>query len=254
MQKDASLKFACWLGAEDVPPGSVLFAGDAEDLPESLQQLNVVTAGGDEARAGELLARGAGCVFLGDLALNDREAVRRLIAQHGGERIGVCVQAQKTSVAWTMMEEAPNAGFRVMMPSVSVPGWDLLQQDGTPTGERVDWWLEEMFALGLGKALICMDMQDDDLNLCAGLIEDHGAKLWFSPRLEADADLEPWVRWGQIRQLLLPNPNTRDEAAMARIIAAAPAPVAVATVEPVAAPEVQASNEDAVEKQSAEQG
>lgn len=247
MQKDAGLIFAYWLGAEDAPPQSVRFAKDSEDLPQSLQELNVVMAEGDEARAEELLARGAACVLLGDLALDDREAVKRLIERHGGERIGLCVQAQKTSVSWTLMEEAPNAGFRVMMPSVCIPSWDVLRQDGSPTKERVDWWLEEMFALGVGMALICMDMQDDDLNHCAGLIEDFGARLWFSPRYDNDIDLEPWVRWGKVRQLLLPNPNTRDEATMARLLAIAPP--AVTVTEPVASSEALGGNEKAEEEQ-----
>jgi hypothetical protein len=69
-------------------------------------------------------------------------------------------------------------------------------------------------------ALISVDMQDDDLNICAGLIEQHGDKLWFTTRNQPDADLEPWVRWGQVRQLVLPAPNVRDEEEMARIFAA----------------------------------
>ena len=78
-----------------------------------------------------------------------------------------------------------------------------------------------MLALGAGMALISVDVQDDDLNICAGLMESHGDKLWFTPRQQPDADLEPWVRYGQVRQLVLPMSNDRDEAEMARIRGAA---------------------------------
>jgi hypothetical protein len=93
--------------------------------------------------------------------------------------------------------------------------------DGTATGTDAEWWLGEMLTLGASLVLIRADIEDDDLNLCAGLMETHGNKLWFSPRQLPDADLEPWVRYGQIRQLLLPTPNVRDENEMARIRMAA---------------------------------
>jgi hypothetical protein len=64
-------------------------------------------------------------------------------------------------------------------------------------------------------------LQDGDLNTCATLILNHGDKLWFSPRRNPDADLEPWVRYGQVRQLVLPAPNRRDETEMARVCASA---------------------------------
>ncbi len=74
-----------------------------------------------------------------------------------------------------------------------------------------------MFGLGVSVALVRADIHDDDLNICAGLNIEHEGKIWFTPLREPGIDLEPWVRWGKVRQLLLPEPNTRNEAEMARI-------------------------------------
>jgi hypothetical protein len=71
------------------------------------------------------------------------------------------------------------------------------------------------------------------------LVETHGSKLWFSPWQLPDTDLEPWVRYGQIRQLLLPAPNTRDENEMARIRNAA------MTEQEIAAASVEVKNGEA---------
>lgn len=201
---------------------------DTPALPETLAGLHVAMAEGDEARADELLARGAACVLLGDLAVQDSTAVERLVQRHGGERIGIWVRAAKQHVSWTLDRNrySSNADFNCLTPSLCAPGWETLKSDGTGSGASVEWWLAQMLGLGASMALISMDMQDDDLNICAGLIEKHGAKLWFSTREQPDADLEPWVRWGQVRQLVLPASNNRDAEEMARICA--PAAIMVA--------------------------
>jgi hypothetical protein len=217
MPQKTSMKFARWISVEELPSEGMCFVHDGDDLPESLLGVNVVLSSGTEGRAGELLARGADRVLLGDLALLDSSAVARLVEQFGNERIGVWLAAQKTGISWSLDVKAPNAGFKCMMPSVGVVGWDVLKNDGTSTGTDAEWWVGQMLALGASIALVSMDMQDDDLNICAGLIETHGDKLWFSPRLQPNADLELWVHWGQVRQLVLPTPNERDDAEMARI-------------------------------------
>lgn len=214
---------------------------DGDGLPESLLGVNVVLGSGTEARASELLARGAERVWLGDLALLDSSSVARLVDEHGNEHIGIWLAAQKTGISWSLDGVAPNAGFKCMMPSLGVAGWDVLKNDGTSTGTDAEWWVGQMLALGASMALISMDMHDDDLNICAGLIESHGDKLWFSPRLQPNADLEPWIRWGQVRQLVLPTPNERDEAEMARICATAQV-------------EVQSPDDDAVEDEMGKVG
>jgi hypothetical protein len=221
MHKESSMKLAHWAGAENLSDEGMCFIHDGDHLPESLEGLTVVLGNGTEARASELLALGAERVLLADAALLDSGAVQRLVQQHGTEHIGVWLAAKKTDISWTLDMKPPNAGFRCMMPSAGVAGWDVLKSDGSSTGTDAEWWLGQMLALGASMALIRVDMQDDDLNICAGLIEQHGEKLWFTTRDQPDADLEPWVRWGQVRQLVLPIPNVRDEEEMARISAAA---------------------------------
>jgi hypothetical protein len=221
MKQISTLKLARWIKAEELPVAGACFVEDGPGLPESLAQVNVALGAGSEARADALLARGAGRVLLGELALTDSTAVERLVAQYGGERVGVWVRSAPASVSWSLAAEAPNAGFKCMMPSMGVAGWDVLKDDGAPTGTDAEWWIGQMLERGVSLVLVSIDMQDQDLNTCATLVLNHGEKLWFSARLDPDADLEPWVRWGQVRQLVLPTPNTRDEAEMARIGAAA---------------------------------
>ncbi|MBI5891560.1 MAG: hypothetical protein HZB47_12975 [Nitrosomonadales bacterium] len=225
MKQISTLKLARWVEAEELPVGGVCFVEDRAGLPESLAQLNVAMGAGGEARAVELLARGAERVLLGELALTDSAAVERLVAQYGGERVGVWVRSAPTAVSWSLAAEAPNAGFKCMMPSTGVAGWDVLLNDGTPTETDAEWWIARMLERGVSLVLVSIDLQDADMNICATLVLNHGDKLWFSPRLDPDADLEPWVRWGQARQLVLPTPNLRDEAEMVRI--GAPAMVMV---------------------------
>lgn len=217
MKKISSLKLARWAGPAAVSEGWACFMRDGEELPESLAGINVVMGDGDEAHVAALLARGAERVLLGELALRDSGAVQRLVGQYGGEHIGVWLEAVKSSISWAIADEAPNAGFKCMFPSRAVACWEILDQAGASTGTDSEWWLQQMFALGASMALLCIDIRNDDLNICAGLNIAHEGKIWFTPLHEPDIDLEPWVRWGKVRQLLLPEPNNRDEAEMARI-------------------------------------
>lgn len=218
MQQISTLKFARWAAAGDMLAGGTYFTQDSDELPESLAGINIVMGDGNEARAAGLLARGAERVLLGELALRDSTAVERLVQQYGGERIGVQLAVKKSGIAsWALAEEAPNAGFRCMQPSRAAPCWEMLDSGGASTGTDSEWWLRQIFGLGVSMALVCADIHDDDLNICAGLNIEHEGKIWFTPLHEPDIDLEPWVRWGKVRQLLLPEPNMRDEAEMARI-------------------------------------
>lgn len=240
MKQKSTLKVARWIKAEEAPAECECFVEDGADLPESLAQLNVAMNAGGEARAVELLERDAKRVLLGGLALNDAAAVERLVAQYGGERIGIWVRACRTSVSWTLAAETPNAGFKCMYPSSPVAAWDVLQDDGTSTGTDAEWWIGQMIERGISLVLVSNDMQDEDMNICATLVLSHGEKLWFSARLEPHADLEPWVHWGQVRQLVLPMHDGRDEAEMTRI--SAPAMV---MVEETAETSISAGMDDA---------
>lgn len=219
MHKESPVVFARW-GVPDAGAQKVCFVADDAALPDDLQGCTVVLGKGGEARAEELLRRGAARVLLADAAMLDATAVSRLIRRFDPESIGVSVLARKRHISWSL-DTVSNEDFRCLTPSVGKAGWEIVLSDGSASGTDAEWWLGEMLAMGASMALIRVDMQDDDLNLCAGLVETHGDKLWFSPWLHPDTDLEPWVRYGQLRRLLLPEPNTRDEQEMARIRAAA---------------------------------
>lgn len=221
MKQISTLKLAHWIKAEELPVGDMCFVEDGPGLPESLARLNVAMGEGGEARADELLARGAERVLLGDLALNDSLAVERLVAEYGGERIGIWVRSTRAVSSWALDAETPSAGFKCMLPSMGVAGWDVLKNDGTSTGADAEWWIGQMLEKGVSLVLVSNDLQDEDMNICATLVLKHGDKLWFTTRLEPHADLEPWVRWGQVRQMVLPTPNMCDDAEIARISATA---------------------------------
>ena len=216
MQQTSEVKFAEWTTDGDLAPDGMYFLGEGEELPESLQHINIVLRQGGEARAVELLALGAARVLLADAALLDSAVIARLAQEYGSERIGVYLPARKMGVSW-VLETVSNEDFNCLTPSYGKPAWEVLLNDGSGTGTDVEWWLQEMFNLGASIALVAMDMQDDDLNICAGLVESYGDKLWFAPLHQPDADLEPWVRYGQVRQLLLPPLPRFDEAEMRRI-------------------------------------
>lgn len=193
------------------------FLSDCKALPESLQHISVLLKQGDEDRAEELLALGAARVLLADAAILDSSIVAKLSQQYGSERIGVYVSAAKMGVSWAL-ETVSNEDFNCLTPSYAKPAWEVLLSDGSGTGADVEWWLSEMFKLGASIALISIDMQDDDLNICAGLVENYGDKLWFTSSQGLYTDFEPWVRYGQVRQLLLPKLAKYDEAEKLRIM------------------------------------
>lgn len=218
MHAESALTFARWAVPGDAE--GPCFVRDGAALPASLAHCTVILEHGSERRAGELLELGAERVLLADAAMLDSTSVSRLVQRYGAERIGVALLASRRHVSWSL-DAVSNADFTCLTPSLGKPGWEIVLSDGTATGTDAEWWVGEMLAAGAGMALIRADIEDEDLNLCAGLVEKHGPRLLFSPWQHPDADLEPWVRYGQIRQLLLPEPNLRDEQEMERIRAAA---------------------------------
>jgi hypothetical protein len=220
MHDESELILARWIAPGETAAAEMRFVRDGAVLPASLAHCIVVLEDGSERRASELLERGAERVLLADAAMLDSTSVSRLAQLYGAERIGVSLLASRRHVSWSL-DAVSNADFRCLTPSLGKPGWEIVLSDGTATGTDAEWWVGEMLAAGACMALIRADIQDEDLNLCAGLVEKHGPRLWFSPWQHPDADLEPWVRYGQIRRLLLPEPNARDEHEMMRIRAAA---------------------------------
>lgn len=163
----------------------------------------LILASGDETRARTLLAAGASCVLLGELALVDSEAVGRLVQEHAG-RVGVYVPAQRLAVSWSF-ETTSNADFKTVTPSFCEPAWEALRADGASTGTLLSWWLKAMRELGASRYLVQADVQDDtDLDILAGLIEELGDALWIAPRSRDHLPLADWISYGQCRLLALP--------------------------------------------------
>ena len=166
-------------------------------------RLGVLAPAADEARLREWLNACDGRVYLGDAALLDAELIGRLAAEFGGERIGVYLPARRVEVSWSM-DIVSNADFRVVTPSYCQPAFEVLLANGGRTCTLLTWWLGVMFEKGATSALLHLDLADDtDLNIAAGLVEEHGERLWFAALNPAAADFEQWVRWGQVRRLAL---------------------------------------------------
>lgn len=190
--------------AGDVGPDDFVFDAPGIEAVSS-ECAGIVLADGDEDRAASLLAIGAPCVFVGQAALQDSTAVDRLLATHGGERIGIYAPAKRQVVSWAF-ETISNADFKTVAPSCCEPAWEVLKADGASTGILVGWWLGAMRDLGTRHFLVRVDIHDDaDLNLCAGLVEEFGDALWLGPLDDPEPVLADWVAFGQCRQFALPN-------------------------------------------------
>lgn len=164
----------------------------------------VVLESGDEARVGTLLAAGAPVVFVGEAALHDSTVVDRLVAAHGGEQIGIYAPARRQAVSWSF-ETVSNADFKTVTPSICEPAWEVLTAGGSETGTLLRWWLAALRDLGATQFLVRADIADDtDLNICAGLVEEFGERLWIAPLTDPAPRLDEWVAYGQCRRLALP--------------------------------------------------
>lgn len=217
-----------WAQSEDGPFAEPVFLFDSDDLPEDLSRVSVVVRSAGLERARELLARGAAQVLPGEAALLDSSLIETLSREFGSERVGVWVPARRQEVSWAL-DLHSNADFRCVTPSYAKPAWEVLKSDGSGSGTDAGWWLGQMLARGASLALLGADIDDTDLNLCAELVEQSGACLWLTPLANLEADLLPWIQFGQARNLVIPNSEHYDEAAMLALCQALePAMVGVA--------------------------
>lgn len=156
------------------------------------------------ARARALLQRGARRVLLGDAALDDRDAVLGLASEFGADRVGLYVRARRQPNRWSF-ETSSNADFKTVTPSVCEPTWVVLRDDGTPTALSTHRWLASMQRAGIRSALVQVDIaDDDDLNLCAGLVEMLGEQACFAPATQTAPALHEWVQHARVRSMALP--------------------------------------------------
>ena len=203
-----------WAKPEYGPFAEPVFLFDGDDLPEDLTHVSVVLRAVGRERARELVARGAARVLLGESALLDSSLIETLSKELGAEKVGVWVPAQRLEVSWAL-DITSNADFRCITPSCAKPAWEVLKSDGSRSGTEAGWWLGQMLERGASLALLGVDIADDTgLNLCAELMEQFGSRLWLTPLENPEADLLPWVLYGQAKNLVIPDIEYYDEAAV----------------------------------------
>jgi hypothetical protein len=173
-------------------------------VPHMVANAQVVLHGESESMACALLNAGAKKIFLGEIALYDSSVVSRLVRAFGVQRIGLHVPVQRQSVSWSFETES-NEDFNVVTPSLCEPVWEVLKANGESSGVRAASWINAMLHHGVSTVLLRADIADDiDLNLCAGLVETVGDRLWVAPLSEATPPVADWVNFGQVTQLALP--------------------------------------------------
>jgi len=203
-----SVQFCClaknFSEASPAQPTLICCSPRLASVPSLVKNAQVVLSGESEATAATLLNAGAKKVFLGEVALFDSSVVTRLVQAFGSARIGLHVPVQRQSVNWSFETES-NADFNVVTPSLCEPVWEVLKANGEPSGVRAANWISAMLQHGVGTVLLRSDMGDDtDLNLCAGLVEAVGDKLWVAPLTDAVPAMADWINFGQVTQLALP--------------------------------------------------
>lgn len=182
-----------------------VFMFDRNGLPSQLSNVSVVLEGGGLAQARVRLAAGARQVLLADAVLHDISLMRSALAEFGAGRVGAWLPVRRAAVSWALDTQS-NGDFKCMAPSNPQARWDVLTSDMRHTGPEAGSWVEQLVRMGVGTILISVDMQDDrDLDLCAGLVERFAERLWFSTLDAPDADFAPWVEFGQVRRLVLPD-------------------------------------------------
>ncbi|MDD2924746.1 hypothetical protein [Rhodoferax sp.] len=203
-----SVQFCClaknWAEVNPVAPTFLHFTPRLLAMSQAMVRAQVVLAAESEATAVQLLTAGASRVFLGEAALRDGDIITRLIQRFGPARVGLHVPVQRQAVSWSF-DAVSNEDFNVVTPSLCEPVWEVLQADGVPSGCRAASWIGDMVDRGVQTVLVRADMGDDaDLNLCAGMVELLGDKLWMAPLHDSTPQIGDWVNYGQVRQLALP--------------------------------------------------
>lgn len=170
----------------------------------SVARAGVVLGAESEATATALLNAGVSKVFVGEAAVLDASVMNRLLKRFGGARLGLHLPVQRQAVSWSFDTDS-NADFSVVTPSLCEPAWELMRTNGASTGLLAKGWIDQMISHGVQSVLLRVDIRDDtDLNLCAGMVEMLGDKLWLAPLTGRDPAIADWIRYGQATQLALP--------------------------------------------------
>lgn len=182
----------------------------------------IVLGAESEQKAVALLDAGVEKVFVGDAAVRDLTVMKRLLERFGAKRVGLHVPVRRQAVNWSF-DTHSNEDFSVVTPSLCAPAWEILYTNGDESGLLAEGWVGAMARHGVQSVLMRVDIRDDDdLNLCAGMVELLGDKLWLGPLADPRPAIADWIRYGQASQLalptalyhqrhgLLPRPNTPD--------------------------------------------
>ncbi|WP_298830576.1 hypothetical protein [uncultured Piscinibacter sp.] len=202
----SELVLARWVAASSASsPAQPLFMLDRAGAPSAAPHATLVLGKGGLGPARARLRTGSRQVLLADAALGDVSVFSAAIVEFGAARIGAWLPARRMAVSWALDAQS-NGDFRCMVPSHPEARWELLSSDRQGTGIEVGGRIEKLVQLGVTTILVSVDIQDDrDLDLCAGLMERFGQRLWFSALDAPDADFAPWVEFGQVRRLVLPD-------------------------------------------------
>ncbi len=210
-----------------VVPTFLQYTPRLPSIPRAIVRAQIVLNTESEATAASLLDAGASKVFLGEAALTDSYLVPRLLRRFGATRLGLHVPVQRQSVSWSFETES-NADFRVVTPSLCEPAWEVLKANGETSGIRASSWIDAMLRHGVQSILLRADIRDDtDLNLCAGMVETLGNKLWIGPLNDPAPPIADWISFGQATQIVLPvTLYHRRHALLARLNQSDPANIA----------------------------
>jgi hypothetical protein len=203
-----SIQFCCLARSPgEIESSAPAFVHYAPALPlgfTALARASVVLGAQAEATASALLEAGVSRVLVGEAALRDAGVIDRLLQRFGAARLGLHVPVRRQAVSWSFDTES-NEDFNVVTPSLCAPGWEVLLASGEPSGILAEGWLDTMLRRGLQTVLLRADIQDDaDLNLCAGMVEKLGSRLWLAPLTDPEPAIADWISYGQATQLALP--------------------------------------------------
>lgn len=198
-------RLSCWrdAGIAAQEPGYV-YEATLSPEDQQLDGCSVVSTTGDLARVGTLLDAGAQEVLLGEAVLNDSALMHEAVARYGGERMGFWLPVRRATTSWGF-DTVSNADFSTLAITNPVPRWMICLADGTLSDVDACWWAREMIKAGCGKLLFSVAApEDDDLFACAEMVESAGEHFWLDTGSADIEELRFWVRYGQVRQLVLP--------------------------------------------------
>lgn len=202
----SSLTLGRWLTqGPAAAPAPQTFMMDRGPTSARLNHISVVLPAAGLTQARARLAAGAQQVLMADAARQDPALMRAALDEFGIERVGAWIPTRRMPVSWALDTQS-NGDFKCMAPSNPQARWEVLSSDLQGTGLDAAVWLEQLARMGVGTVLVSASMQDDrDLDLCAGLVEDFGERLWLSPLKTSKVALSDWVEFGHAHRLVLPD-------------------------------------------------